>query len=172
MMTETVLTTERMNLRKLHSGDIENLQRIFSDPEAMKYYPSTKDRQETVKWIEWNVESYRKFGIGLWAAELKESGEFVGQVGLVLQDVDGQQEVEVGYLFVRKHWGNGLATEGARACREYGFRKHGFERLVSLIDPDNLPSIRVAERNGMTLEGTVEKWGKKLAVYSITKQED
>ncbi|HET7627667.1 MAG TPA: GNAT family N-acetyltransferase [Bacillales bacterium] len=171
-MKDIVLSTERMHLRKLHMGDVERLQRIFSDPIAMKHYPSTKNREETVRWIRWNLESYRKFGIGLWSAEWKASGAFAGQVGLVLQEVEGIQEVEIGYLFVREHWGKGLATEGANACKAYGFRELGFERLVSLIAPANERSIRVAKRIGMTFERTVEKWGRRLALYAIRKEDE
>jgi RimJ/RimL family protein N-acetyltransferase len=149
--------------------DADNLLQIFSDPIAMTYYPSTKDRAETIKWIEWTRKNYASYGIGLWVAELKENGVFVGQCGLVLQEVDGKQEVEIGYSFVRKYWGLGLATECAIACRDYGFDKMGYERLVSIISVNNIPSIKVAERVGMTLEKEIIKWNKPVKVYAITK---
>ena len=77
-----------------------------------------------------------------------------------------QEEVEIGYLFLRRFWGRGLATEAAIAVRDYGFAL-GYRRLVSIIDPGNLASRRVAEKTGFTLEKKVEKWGKKVCIYAI-----
>jgi RimJ/RimL family protein N-acetyltransferase len=113
------------------------------------------------------LRSYREHGFGLWAAILKDSDEFAGQCGLVAQEVEGKDEVEIGYLFLRRFWGRGLATEAARACRDHGFDTLGYDRLVSLIDPGNLASRRVAEKVGMTLEKQTHKWGKNISVYAI-----
>ena len=164
-----VLETERLILRRMERSDVDNLLGIFSDPVAMRYYPSTKDRREAIGWIEWILGSYERDGIGLWVAVLKETGEFVGQCGLVVQEVDGRREVEIGYLFLRRFWGRGLATEAARACRDYGFDRLGYDRLISLIGPDNLPSRRVAERVGLTLEKEIERRGMRMCVYAIEK---
>ena len=162
-----VLETDRMILRRLKIADVDALMGIFSDPEAMRYYSGTKSRAEAEEWVRRFQESYRERGFSLWAAILKGSGEFAGQCGLVAQEVDGRDEVEIGYLFVRKFWGQGLATEAARACRDYGFGTFGYDRLVSLIDPSNLASRRVAEKVGMRLEKHTHKWGKKICVYAI-----
>lgn len=162
-----VLETERLVLRQLGFDDIEKLLQIFSDPEAMRYYPGTKSREETEAWIDWNIRSYRENRFGLWAAILKDSGEFAGQCGLVAQEVEGRREVEIGYLFVRRLWGRGLATESARASRDYGINGLGYGRLISLIDPENMASRRVAEKVGMEFEKEIEKWGKRVWVYSL-----
>ena len=164
-----VLETERLILRRMELSDVDNLLGIFSDRVAMRYYPGTKDHQETIGWIEWTLESYERHGIGLWVAVFKETGEFAGQCGLIVQEVDGRREVEIGYLFLRRFWGRGLATEAARACRDYGFDRLGYDRLISLIGPDNLPSRRVAGRVGLTLEREIEKWGKRVCVYAIER---
>jgi RimJ/RimL family protein N-acetyltransferase len=164
-----VLETERLILRRMALSDVDNLLGIFSDPVAMRYYPGTRDRQETIGWIEWTLGNYERDGIGLWVAILKETGEFAGQCGLVVQEVDGRREVEIGYLFLRRCWGRGLATEAARACRNHGFDRLGYDRLISLIRPDNLPSRRVAERVGMTLEQEIERRGMRMCVYAIEK---
>jgi len=162
-----ILETERMIVRQMDMSDIENLQGIFSDPEAMRYYPGTKNVEETINWINWNIDSYRKRGFGLWIAILKDSGEFAGQCGLTRQEVEGVEETEIGYLFLRKFWGQGLATEAASACRDYAIRKMGHTRLISLIDPANNASRRVAEKVGMRLEKEVYKWNKRVCVYSL-----
>lgn len=159
--------TDRMYLRPLRMSDVDDLLGIFSDPEAMRYYPGTKNRIEAEEWVRWNLRSYREHGFGLWAAILKDSDEFAGQCGLVAQEVEGKDEVEIGYLFLRRFWGRGLATEAARGCRDYGFDHLGCHRLVSLIAPGNLASRRVAEKVGMNLEKQIHKWGKEICVYAI-----
>jgi RimJ/RimL family protein N-acetyltransferase len=147
--------------------DTDNLLSIFTDPVAMLYYPSTLKRDGVEALIQRHLNNYQKYGIGIWAATLKESQDFAGLVGLIPQDLEGRREIEIGYLFLRKYWGRGLATEGAVACRDYGFEKLELERLISLIDPNNTPSIRVAKRIGMKLEREIVKWNKPILVYSI-----
>ncbi len=166
---EFVLETERLRLRRLSFDDTDRLLGIFSDPEAMRYYPSTKDRDETELWIKNQVGSYLRYGFGLWAVELRDEGVFVGQCGLTVQEVAGVREIELGYLFLREHWHRGLATEAAAGCRDHALETLGLSRLISLIDPANLPSRRVAERIGMKLERNVEKWDKQLCVYALQK---
>ncbi len=168
-ITNRVPQTERMVLRRMEMADFDDLMGIFSDPVAMRYYPGTKSRQEAEEWVCRMQESYRDHGFGLWVAFLEDSGEFAGQCGLTVQEVEGKDEVEIGYLFLRRFWGRGLATEAARATRDHGFHKLGCERLVSLIDPGNLPSRRVAEKVGLTLEKVVWKWNKEICVYAIHK---
>ncbi|MBP1970537.1 RimJ/RimL family protein N-acetyltransferase [Virgibacillus natechei] len=167
MENSPVLSTERLNLRKMNKNDVQHLMEIFSDPVAMKYYPSTKDEQETKKWINWTLRNYTGYGAGLWIVEEKDTGKFLGQCGIVLQKVDGVVEMEIGYLFARRVWGNGYATEAALACKKYGFEELGLTRMVSLIDVNNEPSIRVAERIGMKWEKHINKWDKEIAVYSV-----
>lgn len=96
-----ILETDRLTLRRLTTYDIDALMDIFSDPEAMRYYPSTKSRKEAESWVRWVQKSYEENGYGLWAATLKATDEFVGQCGLVAQEVEGKREVEIGYLFLR-----------------------------------------------------------------------
>ena len=164
-----ILETERLVLRLMDMNDVNNLLGIFSDPEAMRFYPSTKDETATRTWIQKQLDSYQKHGHGLWIATMKETGEFAGQCGLVEQEVDGRSEIEIGYLFLRCLWGRGLATEAAQSCRNYGFSHFGYKRLVSLIDPGNIASRRVAEKIGMTLEKQIIKWNKPICVYVISK---
>jgi len=164
-----ILETERLRLRKMTMDDAKNLLKIFSDPVAMSFYPGTKTFDETIKWIKWTQSNYDKFGIGLWIVERKNDGVFVGQCGLVPQEVNGQPEIEIGYLFVRTYWGQGFATEAAMGCRDWGFKHLDSPRLISLIDPSNAPSIRVAERLGMKLSGSTIKWNKFIDVYAISR---
>ncbi|MBA2712674.1 MAG: GNAT family N-acetyltransferase [Rubrobacteraceae bacterium] len=167
-MKDKVLETERLVLRKMGMSDVDNLMGIFSDPMAMRYYPNTKSRGEAEEWVRWTLGSYRDHGFGQWVAILKDSGEFAGQCGLTVQEVEGDREVEIGYLFLRRFWRRGLATEAARMVRDLGFAL-GHERLVSIIDPGNRASRRVAEKTGLTLEKVAWKSNKKVCVYSVVK---
>ena len=164
-----VIETRRMTLRQMGMPDVDHLLGIFADPEAMRYYPGTKDVSETRRWIQRNLDNYQQHGFGLWIASLKSTNQFAGQCGLVVQEIEGRQEVEIGYLFLRSRWGRDLATEAAQACRDHGFMSLGFTRLISLIDPANVASRRVAEKVGMTPQKEITKWGKKVCLYAITQ---
>jgi RimJ/RimL family protein N-acetyltransferase len=163
----TILETSRLRLRQRTLADADNLLGIFSDPVAMRYYPATKDRQETEAWINWNLHSYAEHGIGLWIVEAKETGQFLGQCGLTMQEVEGTWEPEVGYLFLRQHWGQGYATEAAAAALTYGFTRRNYDRIICLAGVPNRPSRRVAERLGMHLEREIERRGLPMCVYAL-----
>jgi len=166
-----VLETKRLNLRLLKTSDCDSLYRILSDSEVMRYYPQPLDRVRTEEWIARSQTNYKKYGHGFYACMHKESREFVGICGLVPQsNMEGTDRVEVGYLFNKRYWNQGLATEASFGCLDYGFTHFHFDQLVSLIDPKNLPSIRVAEKNGLTFEKTTWRFNKTMHIYSITKE--
>lgn len=146
-----VLETSRLLLREFVSEDADALSLVLSDPETMRYYPAPLDRTEVEAWIERNRRRYANDGHGLWAMILKSSGEMIGDCGITMQEVEGVFYREIGYHVRRDLWGQGLAAEAARACRDYGFDHLHADQLISIIRPDNLPSRRVAEKNGMTL---------------------
>ena len=162
-----VMETERMILRKLNMDDLDSLFLIFSDKKAYPYTSTTKDRNQTEESLQTFINWYEERGFGFYACVLRGTNEFAGICGHILQLVEGKQEVEIGYHFLRKFWNRGLATEAAIACREYAFNELGIHRVISLIDPGNIPSIRVALKNGMTLEKQVnmEKWDKTVNLY-------
>jgi RimJ/RimL family protein N-acetyltransferase len=163
------LETERLRLREMIPADVDNLLGIFQDPVAMRYYPALKDRQEAESWVATNMRRYAEDGVGLWIVELKDSGRFIGQCGLTMQEVAGVREPEVGYLFLREFWGQGYATEAARASVEYGFAQRGYARIICLITPENRPSQRVAERLRMRLEREIERRGLRMFVYALNR---
>jgi RimJ/RimL family protein N-acetyltransferase len=162
--------TQRLSFRPLNLEDIGHLQVIFSDPIAMRHYPATKSIAETREWIERSMASYARHGHGLWAVCLRQTGEFIGQCGLLHQELRAKPDKEIGYSFQRRFWGRGYATEAARAVKEAALPLFGFSYVVSFISPDNEPSIKVARRIGMALEETLtpesNKWNRTVQVYS------
>jgi len=148
----TVVTeTERLKLRHLCSDDVNAMHAYLGDAETMKYYPAPYSHEFVRQAIEKNLERYEKYGYGLFGVVLKESGDLIGDCGLVWQDLPDGTELEVGYHFHRAYWGHGYATEAARACIDYAFGNAGVDHVISLIRPENVPSRRVAERNGLRI---------------------
>jgi len=162
-----ILETSRLILRQFRRDDVDALALVISDPETMHYYPAPFDRAGVEQWIERNMRRYAECGFGLWAMVLRSSGELIGDCGLTVQNVDGVDEIEIGYHVRRDLWGRGLATEAARACRDFGFVRLPVKRLVSLIRPENLPSRRVAEKNDMTVWKEVMYMNLPHLVYAI-----
>ena len=138
------LETERLRLRELELSDFDDLYEILGDPIAMQFYPDPLTREQAMGWLTSFIEDYAERGYGMWAVTLKESGVFVGECGLLVQPVEGQEEIEIAYHFQRAHWGHGYASEAARACRDYAFKTLAASRVCSLVSPENLPSLRVA----------------------------
>jgi RimJ/RimL family protein N-acetyltransferase len=169
-MGKVVLETERLILREMTADDVDDLALILSDPETMRYYPQPLDRRGVEEWIERNLERYERYGYGKWAVILKSERKLVGDCGLAVQEVDGVEELEVGYLFNKNYWGRGLATEAARGCMEYAFGQLGRRRIISMIRPENLPSRRVAERNGLTIEKEAFWKDYRHYIYAIERE--
>ncbi|MFN2198402.1 MAG: GNAT family N-acetyltransferase [Anaerolineales bacterium] len=149
-----ILETDRLILRRLLPDDLEDLYALYSDPQVIRYIPDApRNLEETREELEWFLNGHpRHPQLGLWAAVYKPTGDFIGRCGLLPWTIDGREEVEVAYLFARDYWGQGLGTEVARALVAYGFEQLGFSRLISLVESENLASIRVAEKAGMAFE--------------------
>ena len=166
---ETILETQRLVLREFVPGDADSLALVLSDPETMKYYPAPIDQNGIQQWIKRNLRRYAEHGVGLWAMVLQATGEMIGDCGITRQHVEGEYLYEIGYHLRRDQWGRGLATEAAVACREWGFANLKVDRLISLIRPENAPSRRVAERNGMTIWKEVNWRGVRHYVYAVKR---
>ena len=144
-----LLETPRLVLRELTPGDLDFVATVMAHPEVMRFYPHTFDRAQAGTWLEYQLERYRRDGPGFWLAAERETGGPVGQVGLPIQEVEGVREPEVAYTLHRPFWGRGYATEAAIAVRDAAFDRWRFDRVISLIQPANRTSRRVAERVGM-----------------------
>jgi ribosomal-protein-alanine N-acetyltransferase len=160
------LTTDRLVIRSIVDNDAEGLHRIYSDPEAMRYIPggAFDDKERVRRSIARSQEREAKSGMTLWAVADKETGEFLGQCGVVPVDGKGP-EIELAYHFARPFWGRGYATEAARAVAEYAFGDLGLKRLLGLTFPANLPSQRVLEKAGFSYVRDAEWYGMTMREY-------
>lgn len=171
-----ILETERLGLRKMTWEDFPALCKILQDEEVMYAYAHAFSEEEAREWMERQLARYEQYGnFGLWAVILKETGAMIGQCGLTLQDADGREVLEIGYLFQKAYWHQGYATEAARACKVYAFEALQAEEVFSIIRDMNTASRRVAERNGMEPRGVMVKhyYGMEMPhiLYSIRRQE-
>ncbi|GHT57574.1 acetyltransferase [Spirochaetia bacterium] len=146
-----ILETNRLYLREMDIHDLPDLSKILQDPEVMYAYEHPFSDEELIGWYNQQVERYKKDGHGLWAVILKETDAFIGQCGLTIQTVEGDELLEVGYLFNKNYWHQGYAAEAARACKTYAFEKLGAKKVCSIIRTNNRASQKVAERNGMKI---------------------
>ena len=164
------ITTERLCLRPFTSADLDDLAAILGDPEVMRYSLMTpKSREETKSALDGILSTYEKEDFGLYAVVNKTEGKLIGYCGFVPRRVDGEREIELGCGLAHAYWGKGLASEATKACRDYGFGKLGFQRLISIFDPRNLASIRVAEKLGMKFEKASEFEGAPLHIYGVAR---
>jgi [ribosomal protein S5]-alanine N-acetyltransferase len=148
-VAKTVLETDRLVLRELVQGDLEFLASMMADPQVSHHYDRRFSREAADEWLHRQVERYHTDGHGLWLAAEKATGTPVGQIGLILQTIEGKKRPEIGWLLDRPQWGKGYATEGAAAVRDAAFTRWNYPEVISLIRPANTPSQRVAERIGM-----------------------
>jgi RimJ/RimL family protein N-acetyltransferase len=150
------LQTERLLLRPWRpEADLDALAAINADPAVMRWIAPNRAlrREESAALLDRIVRHWDEHGFGLWAVQPRpaEDGACIGFAGLAIPSFlpDVLPAVEVGWRLGRAWWGRGLATEAARASVRFGFETLGLQSVVSIIDPGNEPSLRVAEKLGM-----------------------
>lgn len=166
-----VLETERLVLRRLLPDDLPALHALYRDPVVRRYFPDgTRTLEETREELEWFLQGHpRHPELGLWATIERATGAFLGRCGLLPWTIDDALEVEVAYLIDPRRWGEGFATEAARAIVRHAHEVLHLERLICLIDPENVASVRVAEKAGMRFDRNhVDEFGP-CAIYARSK---
>ncbi|PKG39171.1 GNAT family N-acetyltransferase [Psychromonas sp. Urea-02u-13] len=164
------ISTERLTLRPFQSSDFYALHQLLSDPVVMRFslngpYSETKSRDfmnQCIQKSETNQPS-------LLAVINNKTNQLIGSCGFFPQKILGKEELEVGYRLLEEFWGQGLATEAALALQNYARDKMGRNRLISLIEKENIASVRVAEKNGYKLEKEMLYDGRiKVCIYALT----
>lgn len=146
------LTTDRLLLRQWRESDREPFAAMNADPAVMEHFPALQTREQSDALIDRNRPAIEERGWGLWALEVRDTGEFIGFTGLSVPSFEAHfmPAVEIGWRLIKGAWGNGYATEAARASLAYGFGPAGLDEIVSFTTTTNLPSQRVMQRIGMT----------------------
>ena len=167
-----VIETERLILRDYNLEDFDALFEILSDAETMQHYPKPYDEEMTKHWIEWNIQNYKEYGFGIWAVELKETGEFIGDCGITIQNIDGEFLPEIGYHIHKKYWRKGLGSEAARAVRDWAFENTKYDCLYSYMKYTNIGSFSTAIANGMKKVKEYPDPKNTISyAYAITREE-
>ncbi|MFF1821696.1 GNAT family N-acetyltransferase [Kribbella sp. NPDC058245] len=145
------LTTDRLLLRQWRDSDREPFAALNADPEVMRYFPSVRPREESDALIDRETALIADRGWGLWAMEVRETGQFIGFTGLAVPtfEADFLPGVEIGWRLAKGAWGNGYATEAASAVLDIGFGPAGLSEIISFTAATNVPSQRVMQRIGM-----------------------
>jgi RimJ/RimL family protein N-acetyltransferase len=146
------LRTERLVMRGWRESDLDAYARMSADPTVTRYIGdgTTMDRATAWRAMALFLGHWDLRGYGLWVVELAEDGSFVGRVGLWRPE--GWPGLEVGWMLAREYWGHGYATEAGAASLRFAWEVLGVEEVISVIQPENLPSRRVAERLGLHVD--------------------
>lgn len=160
--------TDRLILRRLEDADVEEIYRMRSDPDVMRFIRAPQNRLETVNWLKLVSSRWDGEGIGFCALVEKKNSKFLGWCGLWrLKETD---EIEIGYAIAKSDWGNGFAAEAARFFLDYAFENLKPERIVAVAEPENLSSRRVMEKLGMKFVGFGDFYNRELVQYVISRK--
>jgi RimJ/RimL family protein N-acetyltransferase len=155
-MKSAGIETERLLLRPWRNSDLAPFSTMNADPRVRRFFPSLLTRKESDASVKLFRQSYKQDGFCFFAAELRATEKFIGFIGIErlpfrLPRVP-QDAVEIGWRLTPEVWGQGLATEGARAVLDFAFQRIGLQEVVAITVPTNLPSRRVMEKLGMTYD--------------------
>lgn len=158
----TIFESERLIFKELTEDDFLALRKIIPNGEE----------EYARRWFNWCLDSYQKYGFGLWAVFYKSNNELIGNCGISMQPIDGQYRKEIGYHLRKDYHHMGLGKEAARAIRDYFFTHYEDDEIYSYMDDDNIASYKTAEANGMKyIKNFISKDGKNCRIYSITRKE-
>lgn len=168
MTGRVIRETRRLIIRELTEDDLDVYYRLGSLPEVMRYIgPLLSSREQALHILRTvPLAEYQRHGYARWACVLRETGEMIGWAGPKLLPDLG--ETDLGYWLLPEFWGQGFASEAARAVAEEAFGPLQLPRLVATVHPENLASQRVLEKIGMQLQGIIDYQGKPTRYYVMT----
>ena len=166
------LETERLTLRSFREEDVDAMAQLFANPDFMRFSLGVfTKRKQTVAFIG-KVMAWDRAGIPSQFAVVPRGEEaIIGYCGFFYHPEHAIEDIEIGYRLNPDYWNRGLITEAAQALRDHGFRDWKLSRVISLIHPENIPSRRVAEKNGMKIEKQIMFRGFPTLVFAITRKQ-
>ncbi|MEG4291216.1 GNAT family N-acetyltransferase [Microcoleus sp. C2C3] len=162
------IETARLYLRQFTPEDLDDLYRIYSDPEIMKYLGGVRTREATEIAIHTMLKCWEENNFGMWALVHKIDRKMIGRCGLFF--LDKTPEVELGYTLDKAYWNQGLATEASFASLNYGFQILKLERIVAVARPENIASQRVMQKVGMKYEKNAHYYETDVVYYSVSRE--
>lgn len=167
------IETARLQLRQYTRDDLDNLVRILSNPEVMKYsprgaIPKAKVKQVTQEILEFFIKHWKQHRFGVWAVLYKHTNELIGHCGLNF--LPNSPEVEVLYRFDQSYWHQGIATEATKASLRYGFEEVKLDRIVAITAPEHLASRRVMEKAGLKYEKDAHFYNLDVVYYALWRE--
>lgn len=165
------IQTKHLVLRPFTTGDVQPLFEVFSQPGVLQYFPNPQppaiDRVQ--RFVDFQLKHWQEYQYGNWVICLPHEPTLIGWAGL--QYLPETSETEVGYLLSPLHWGKGCATEAARAAIADGFSRVRLAEIIALVHPDNLASLKVAEKCGMRVAEKKKYWGLEMVRHIIRKED-
>lgn len=163
--------TERLIFRKLINSDFEACLEFFLDPRSNRYWKSEIEDPKALalEWFEKQQWRYQNNKGAINALISKQTNQFVGWCGLILQTIDGEEELEVAYSVIPMHWNNGYATEAVKKCIDFAFENNLRDSIISIIHVDNVESKKVALKNGLAIEKTTVYHDNSVNIFRIMK---
>ena len=162
------IQTARLYLRQFTPDDLDDLYRIYSDPEIMKYLSGVRTREATEIAIHTMLKHWEEHNFGLWALVHKIDGKMIGRCGLNF--LEKTPEVQLGYTLDKVYWNQGLATEASLASLNYGFQILNLQRIVAIALPENITSQRLMQKVGMKYEKNAHYYETDVVYYSISRE--
>ncbi len=170
--TDAVIQTSRLSLRHFVEADLDSLAELMANPDFMRFSTGVFSREATERFLFDRLIAPNREGLpSQLAVILREENRLIGYCGFFQQEVDGMAEMEIGYRLHPDVWNRGMATEAARAVRDYAFDVLKLDRVISLIHPDNHASIRVAQKNGMRVEKRTTFRGFPTLVFVAVRED-
>ncbi|MCX6991053.1 MAG: GNAT family N-acetyltransferase [Chlamydiae bacterium] len=168
------ITTSRLLIRDFTSSDFPDFAHLMADSQVMRFSLTGPMNQALAEeYFQRRILGhYQSHGFGLWALFLEDTKEFIGLAGLISQTIDGIEEVELAYRLHPNYWSKGYATEAAIAISKHAFATMKINHLVSIIDPKNVSSEKVAERVGMQVWKPAVFHGHQVNIFKLSPQKD
>jgi [ribosomal protein S5]-alanine N-acetyltransferase len=172
LIAVAILETARLTLRPFSEDDVDHMAELFANPDFMRFSLGVFTKPEqTIAFIEKVVGGDRAGIPSQFAVIPRDERELIGYCGFFHHPEHGIEDIEIGYRLHPDYWNRGLITEAARAVRDHGFRDFKLARVISLVHPENKPSRRVAEKNGMTVEKEITFRGFPTLMFAITREQ-
>jgi RimJ/RimL family protein N-acetyltransferase len=163
----SIIHTERLLLRLPRESDLDPLIQVHEHPDVVRFLSGNPTAGRQAAWRSLAIASghWHLRGYGQWVIEEKATGQVIGRAGL--WNPEGSPGIELGWVIAHARWGHGFATEAAQAALHWAWQHVDTDHIISIIGPDNLRSIRVAEKLGERFERHDVHDGKDVAIYGV-----